>query len=298
MEDAGHFPVLLEAVVEMLAPAGRHVIIDCTVGQGGHAEALLEAAGREAVLIGLDVDRSNLLKTKERLARFGSRVRLFEANFADLDEVLAEAGRTRADAVVADLGVASSQLDDPARGFSFQVDGPLDMRMGGEGPTAADLVGGLSERELAELFRRYGQERNSRRIAAAVVRARRRERIVRTTQLARIIAAAALGRRPGRRRIHPATRCFLALRIAVNHELDNLRRLLEKLPALLSVGGRAAVISFHSLEDGPVKRAFAAAARAGSHRVLTPKPRRPTDEEVARNPRSRSGKLRAIERIR
>ena len=140
MEDAGHFPVLLDEVLELLAPERCSRIVDCTVGLGGHAEAILQAAGRDAVLIGVDLDESNLLKTKERLARFGTRVRLFEANFADLDEVLDEAGVDSVDAILADLGVASVQLDDPARGFSFRADGPLDMRLRREGPTAADLV--------------------------------------------------------------------------------------------------------------------------------------------------------------
>jgi 16S rRNA (cytosine1402-N4)-methyltransferase len=298
MDDAGHFPVLLGEVLELLAPAGRSRLVDCTIGLGGHAEALLDAAGPEAVLIGIDLDESNLLKTKERLSRFGPRVRLFEASFADLEAVLAEAGLTSADAVLADLGVASSQLDDPQRGFSFQVDGPLDMRMRREGPTAAELVNTLREAELADLIRRYGEERRSRRIASAIVRARRAGRITRTVQLARIVASAAGGRRGGRRAIHPATRSFMALRIAVNRELEHLQRLLDRLPQVLSVGGRAAVISFHSLEDRLVKRGFAAAAKAGTHRLLTVKPRTPSSEEVARNPRSRSAKLRAVERIR
>jgi 16S rRNA (cytosine1402-N4)-methyltransferase len=296
MEDAGHFPVLLDDVVELLAPPGRRTLVDCTVGLGGHAEALL-AAGGDARLIGIDLDEPNLLKTKERLARFGARVRLFEADFADLEAVLAEAEVTSADAMLADLGLASTQLDDPQRGFSFQADGPLDMRIRREGPTAADLVNGLSEPELADVIRRYGEDRHSRRIARAIVRARRRQRIGRTVDLARIVSeAAGPGRR--RRRIHPATRTFLALRIAVNRELESLRKLLAVMPHRLSPGGRAAVISFHSLEDRLVKRAFVAAARAGTHRLLTPKPRTPGEDEIARNPRSRSAKLRAIERIR
>lgn len=296
MDDAGHFPVMLDEVVQLAAPAGRRTLVDCTVGLGGHAEALLSAAGPGALLIGVDLDESNLLKTKERLRRFGARVRLFEANFAELDAVLAEAELASADVILADLGVASSQLDDPARGFSFQVDSPLDMRFGRRGPTAAELVNESGEAELAELLYRFGQERHSRRIARAIVRARRRERIERTGQLARIIASATPGGRRGR--IHPATRSFMAIRIAVNHELENLQCLLEQIRRLLSVGGRAVVISFHSLEDRLVKQAFAAAARAGTHQLLTPKPRTPGSDEIAENPRSRSAKLRAIERIR
>ena len=297
MDDAGHFPVLLDEVVQHLAPAGRRTIVDCTVGLGGHAEALLEAAGPAARLIGVDLDESNLLKTKERLARFGARVRLFEANFAELEAVLAEAEVASVDAAVADLGVSSAQLSDPERGFSFQLDGPLDMRMRRQGPTAEELVNSGSEAGLADLISRYGQERHARRIARAIVRGRRRERICRTAELAWIVAGAVRRARPGRGRIHPATRTFMAIRIAVNGELENLQRLLERLPQLLSVGGRAAVISFHSLEDRLVKRCFAAAAEAGTHRLPTPKPLTPSRDEIARNPRSRSAKLRTLERI-
>ena len=292
-----HFPVMLTEVLELLAPARPRLILDCTVGLGGHAEALLERTGAEAELVGIDLDQSNLLKTKERLARFGERVRLFQANFADAEEVLAAAGHRAADAVLADLGVASSQLDDPARGFSFQLDGPLDMRMGSEGPTAADLVNGLSEAELAEAIRRYGDERFSKRIARAIVRARRDCPIRRTAELARVVREAYPPPARHRSRIDPATRTFQAIRILVNRELENLAMLLEKLPRLLSRGGRAVVISFHSGEDRLVKRAFAAAERAGRCRLLTPRVRRPGAEEVGRNPPSRSARLRAIERI-
>ncbi len=297
MDDAGHVPVLLEEVLELLAPSGRAVLVDCTIGLGGHAEALLSAAGDDARLIGIDLDQSNLLKTKERLARFGARVRLFEANFAELDVVLGEAGADSADAVLADLGVATSQLADPDRGFSFQADGPLDMRMQRSGPTAAELVNRLDESELAELIWRYGEDRHSRRIARAIAQARRDAPVQRTGQLAEIVTRA-VPKRPGRRGIHPATRTFQALRVEVNRELENLDALLEKLPGLLSAGGRAAVISFHSLEDRAVKRAFSAAAREGTHRLLTRKPLTPGADELARNPPSRSAKLRGIERIR
>ena len=295
MEDAGHFPVLLEEVLELLAPEGKRILVDCTVGLGGHAEALLAAAGEQAQLIGVDLDERNLLKTKERLAPFGARVRLFQANFTDLDEVLAEAGVESADVILADLGVASTQLDDPARGFSFQTDGPLDMRMGAEGPTAAELVNRLAEADLADLIWRYGEERHSRRVARAIVAARKAEPINRTGRLAKIVAAAVRGRPGG---IHPATRTFQALRIEVNRELANLERLLELLPASLSVGGRAAVISFHSLEDRPVKQAFGMAAEGGRCRLLSKKPVTAGPDERAANPRCRSAKLRGIERIR
>ncbi len=298
MDDAGHLPVMLDEVLELLAPRCGQTIIDCTVGLGGHAEAMLDAAGADATLIGIDLDESNLLKTKERLSHLAGRVRLFRANFADICDVMAEAGVSSVDAVLADLGMSSSQLDDPDRGFSFQADGPLDMRYGREGPSAADLVNTLGEAELADLIYRYGQDRHSRRIARAIVRARGREPIERTRRLAQIVAAA-MPHKPTRRRktIHPATRTFQALRIAVNGELESLERLLEKLPGIMSVGGRAAVISFHSLEDRLVKRAFAAAVESGTHRLLNRKPRTAGLDEVGENPRSRSAKLRAIERL-
>jgi len=297
MDDAGHFPVLCKEVTELLAVRGKGTLLDCTVGAGGHAESLLEAAGGEAMLIGIDLDESNLLKTKDRLARFGGRVRLFAANFADVADVLTEAGVERVDALLADLGVASTQLDDPSRGFSFQADGPLDMRLKPEGPTAADAVNTLSEKELADLIRRLGEERFSRRIARAIVRQRRRERIASTAQLAEIVRRAVPPAR-GRRRIHPATLTFQALRVRVNRELESLAALLERIPSVLNVGGRAAVISFHSLEDRLVKRSFASAVESGSFRSLAPKPIRPGPEEIETNPRSRSAKLRVMERIR
>jgi 16S rRNA (cytosine1402-N4)-methyltransferase len=294
MDDAGHVPVLVAEAMDLLRPAGRKVLVDCTVGLGGHAEALLSLADAEALLIGIDVDESNLRRTKARLARFSGRFRLFQANFADLKLVLAEAGVQRVDALLADLGVSSTQLDEPGRGFSFQVDGPLDMRMGSEGQTAADLVKYLSEKQLADIIWRYGEERHSRRISRAIVDTRHSVPITSTVQLADIVTRAAPPARWGE--IHPATRTFQALRIAVNHELDSLEKLLGMLPDVLTVGSRAAVISFHSLEDRLVKQAFNAAAQSERFLVLTRKPVTASDDETRRNPRSRSAKLRALER--
>jgi 16S rRNA (cytosine1402-N4)-methyltransferase len=293
-----HRPVLVSDVVALLEPVlgPRRVCVDCTVGQGGHAEALL-AASEGTQLLGLDVDEDNLRVAGARLERFGPRFRLFHANFADLRDVLAAAGVAAADALLADLGVASSQLDDPARGFSFAADGPLDMRMDRSGGrTAAELVNSLGEAELADLIFRYGQERYSRRIARAIVQCRRRGRIERTVDLAAVVAAAypAPARR-SRRGVHPATRTFQALRIAVNDELAHLDALLAALPEVLSAGGRAAVISFHSLEDRRVKQAFAALGRSGRAEILTKKPITPSDQELSDNPRSRSAKLRGLE---
>jgi len=294
-----HLPVLKEAVLELLSPSGRRVLLDCTVGLGGHAEALLEAAGQDAQLIGIDLDEGNLRLTKDRLARFGGRVRLFQASFSDAGEVLAEAGVAAADVVLADLGVSSNQLDEPGRGFCFSADGPLDMRMDrGAGRTAGELVGTLGEKELADVIYEYGQERFSRRIARAIVAARGKEPIESTARLARIVAGAMPAPvRRTRKGVHPATRTFQALRIAVNDELGRLDALLASLGDLMAPGGRAAIISFHSLEDRRVKHAFADMRESGRFRLLTRRPITAAEDEIANNPRSRSAKLRGIERI-
>jgi 16S rRNA (cytosine1402-N4)-methyltransferase len=293
---AAHRPVLREQVLRLLAPDRGRVLLDCTIGTGGHAQAMLAAAGTDARLIGIDLDRELLAAARERLAAFAGRVRLFQANFRDVREVLDEAGIDAADVVLADLGVSSSQLDDAQRGLSFSSDGPLDMRLDrGSGRTAAELVARLGEKRLADLIYAYGQERYSRRIARAIVDARKTERIERTSALARIVAGAVpAAARRSRRGVHPATRTFQALRIAVNDELSSLEGLLSALPGVLAAGGRAAVISFHSLEDARVKSAFAQLAREGRAELLTRKPIRPTAAEVSENPRSRSAKLRGI----
>lgn len=296
--DALHRPVLVGEVADLLGPTGGELIVDCTVGLGGHAAELLSRAGRDARLIGIDLDADNLVRARRRLEPF-EHVRLFQANFADVEAVLVEADEAAADVLLADLGAASTQLDDAERGFSFQGDGPLDMRMDrGAGQTAADLVNALSERRLADLIYEFGQERFSRRIARAIVAARKRGPILRTGELSKIVVRAVpAAARQRRRGAHPATRTFQALRIAVNDELRNLETLLEKLPDVLAAGGRAAVISFHSLEDGRVKRAFASLKSAGLAEVLTPKPLTASDDEIAASPRSRSAKLRVIRRI-
>jgi len=297
-EASAHKPVLLSAVVELLRPGEAEWIVDCTVGLGGHAEALLAAGG--GGLIALDRDAGNLRAAKRRLSggapASGPPRRFFHGSFAHLREVLDQAGVTAVDALVADLGVASNQLADPRRGLSFLLPGPLDMRLDVEadGPTAADLVHGLSERELADLLYRNGQERRSRQIARAIVAARRRGPIAGTVALAEIVSAAVGGRRGAK--IHPATRTFQALRIAVNDELGALDALLAALPAVLSPGGRAAIISFHSLEDRRVKMAFTHMKSSNLGRIVTTKPIVPDDEEMEANPRSRSAKLRCVQR--
>jgi 16S rRNA (cytosine1402-N4)-methyltransferase len=296
---AGHTPVLRDEVVELLGPRARAVLLDCTIGPGGHAEALLEAAGRDAVLIGVDLDADALRLARSRLRRFGRRVRLFHADHGQIDAVLGEANVPAADAILADLGVSTRQLADPQRGLSFQADGPLDMRLDRRRRrTAADVVNQLAEGKLADVIYAYGEERYSRRIARRIVAARRRAAIRTTAELADIVARAlpAPARRT-RRGVHPATRTFQALRIYVNGLLESLDALLSRLPACLAVGGRAAIISFQSLEDRRVKRAFAEWASAGSARRLTRKVIRPTSDEAARNPASRSAKLRGIERL-
>ena len=298
-DQPGHFPVLRQEVLDTLAPQGRRVLLDCTVGLGGHSEALLEAAGEGSQLIGIDLDEANLAGARQRLSRFAGRVRLFKANFSQADEVIQHAGVEAVDLIIADLGIASTQLDDPSRGLSFMADGPLDMRLDVTADrTAADLINHLGEQELADVIYRYGEERYSRRIAAAIVAARKTARVERTSQLEQIVfhAMPAAVRR-SREGAHPATRTFQALRIAVNHELESLEKLLALLPGLLTTGGRAGIISFHSLEDRLVKRFFLDWASRFTGKIVTRKPITPNADEIVRNPRSRSAKLRVIEKV-
>jgi 16S rRNA (cytosine1402-N4)-methyltransferase len=288
-DDAPHEPAMVAEVVDLLV-AGRSGtggrVADMTVGAGGHAEALLQAGvGR---VIGFDRDPQALHIARERLARYGDRFTAVHRRFSQVGEAEATGPLQ---GVLFDLGVSSMQLDEPARGFGYRVDGPLDMRMGGSDVTAADLVNDLPESALADLLFEYGQEHRSRRIAAAIVRARQRARIETTDQLAGVIVGA-VGPRPGGP--HPARRTFQALRIAVNRELEELAASLPRAVGLLGPGGRVVVLSYHSLEDGIVKRAFREDDRL---RVLTKKPIRPTPEETARNPRARSAKLRAAELV-
>ena len=297
----GHVPVLLQEVVELLLGDGRRAVsvVDCTVGLGGHAEALLRAGPGEGCLTGMDADAGNLRLAKRRLEPFGQRVRLFEADFADIRDVLDEVGIDAADAILADLGVASNQLDDPERGFSFSADGPLDMRLNrSTGRNASDLVNALGEGELADLIFEYGQERYSRRVARAIARARISRPILSTKALADIVRRAIpRADRGGRKGVDAATRTFQALRIAVNDELGSLDKLLEVLPDVLNVGGRACVIAFHSLEDRRVKRAFSDWSATGRARVITKKPLTASLAEQTANNRSRSAKLRCVERV-
>jgi len=304
-----HVPVLLAETLEYLAPERGGVFVDGTVGLGGHAEALL-GASPDVQLIGIDRDREALARAAERLAGFGPRVRLVQANFHQLMATLAGLGVRAIAGFLADLGVSSLQLETPGRGFSFRFDGPLDMRMGLSETTAADLVNQASEGELATIFRDYGEERHARRIARAIARARMEKPIGTTGELKALVDAAKGARALREERIDPATRVFQALRIAVNQELAGLERCIEEAVELLESGGRLVVISYHSLEDRIVKSTLRDLARGevdpvtGRSRsetqlieVLTRKPVRPTESEVDLNPRSRSAKLRAARRL-
>lgn len=304
-----HQPVLTDRVVELLAPAGPGLLVDATVGLGGHAEALLRAEP-ELQLVGLDRDPQALTRAGERLQPFGDRVQLVEETFDRLPLVLRRLGLGAPVAVLADIGCSSLQLDSAERGFSFASDGPLDMRMGGTGPTAADLLERAEWEELVRILRDYGEERRARAVARAIVRRREQDPLRTTAQLSRLVQDVIGGRE---RRIHPATRTFQALRIAVNDELGQLERFLEPAIRSLKTGGRIAVISFHSLEDRIVKHTLRRLAgrctcppdfpvcRCNPQRVvevLTRSPIRPDEEEIGRNPRARSARLRAAQKRR
>lgn len=290
--------MLVAEVLACLAPRAGQQVLDCTVGLGGHAWVLAERIRPGGQLIGLDCDEDNIRQASARLAGLTSWVHLVRANFTDADAVLARLGVERVELMLADLGFSSNQMDDPQRGFSFQRDGPLDMRLDpSQRLTACELVNRLTESELADLIYERGQERHSRRIAKRICQARRSGRLNSTVGLAKLVASA-VGVDPSSRRdkIHPATRTFLALRLAVNEELENLKTLLSKAPGLLRADGRLAVISFHSLEDGLVKADFRRREAEGLYRIVTKKPVLASPVERRQNPRSRSAKLRVVER--
>lgn len=307
-----HEPALLRETVGFLAPRSGATMVDATLGSGGHAEALLEALAPDGRLLGIDCDPAALEIAGRRLARFGDRFTLLHGDHTDLVKLLQGTGVFVVDGILFDLGVSSMQLDDPARGFSFLADGPLDMRMDpGSALTAERFLADCSEQELQRVLRSYGEERMARAIARAVVRERAREPIRRTAQLAAVVERV-LGPGAKRFRIHPATRTFQALRIAVNGEVEGLGPLVTDAVSILRRGGRVAAISYHSLEDRAIKRAFRTLAerctcprglpvcgcgRENLLRVLTTKAVRPAAEEVAGNPRSRSARLRVAERL-
>jgi 16S rRNA (cytosine1402-N4)-methyltransferase len=294
LPSARHVAVLASEVIELLAPAPGQVLVDATVGAGGHTRLVAERVAPTGRVIGLDRDAAMLELARPGLT--GRPVTLVQENFDHLPQVLAELGIPQVDGVLADLGFSSDQLETPARGLSFQQDGPLDMRLNPEsgGETAADLLRRLSERDLADLIYQYGEERFSRRIARRIVETRKQTPFETTGQLAELVRRCVPRPRGHRPSIDPATRTFQALRIAVNDELGALDRLLAALPACVKPGGRAVLISFHSLEDRRVKQAFRDRA---IWEVLTRKPLQATEEETRNNPRSRSAKLRAAKRI-
>lgn len=283
-----HYPVLLKEVVEYLAIRPEGVYLDCTLGAAGYAEAILSrlTTGR---LIAVDWDETALEAARKKLARYGDQVTFHHGGYG---EIVQAVGDARPAGAVADLGLSRNQIEDPERGFSFQYDGPLDMRFDRRRDlTAEQIVNYWDERDIASALFTLGGERRSRRIAGAIVRGRP----VRSTRhLAELIERVVP--RTHRDRIHPATRTFQALRIAVNDELGQLDRLLEAAPPLLEAGGRLVVVSFHSLEDGRVKHAFRRWERGGGYDVVTRRPARPSDEEIAENPASRGAKLRVLER--
>jgi len=291
-----HVPVMTDAVLRHLQPERGGLFVDCTVGLGGHASAMLAAGATR--LIGLDRDRDALSVAATAIAPWKDRAELVHADYRSLTDVLDQRHIPLIDGALADLGVSSMQFDAPGRGFSFQRDEPLDMRMDrSQGETAAELVARTSEEDLANAIFRYGEERASRRIARAIVAARREQPIATTGALAAIVRRV-MPRRP-HMRIDPATRTFQALRIWANQELDGLDRFIEATVGRLRAGGRLAIITFHSLEDRIVKHTFRAlAGRDGAVlNILTKKPIVPDEDEVRRNPRARSAKLRAAERI-
>ncbi|MFL5293165.1 MAG: 16S rRNA (cytosine(1402)-N(4))-methyltransferase RsmH [Myxococcales bacterium] len=304
-----HRPVLLRETVELLAPDPGKIYLDATVGGGGHAEALLAAGAR---VIGLDQDPRALEAARSRLASYGERFAVEHANFREAAEVLDRRGISQVDGVLVDLGVSSHQLDDAERGFSFQRPGPLDMRMDPtRGAPLSERLGEWDEKELSAILRDLGEERFARPIARRIVSEHGRGTLTDTAKLAEVVASA-IPRKAWPRAIHPATRTFQALRLAVNDELGALSDFLAALPRFVARGGRAAAIAFHSLEDRMVKQAFArlatgcicpprlpvcACGRTAAWRVLTKKAVQASDAEQAENPRARSARLRAVERL-
>jgi 16S rRNA (cytosine1402-N4)-methyltransferase len=304
-----HEPVLFNEVLESLVPSRSDgTMVDATVGLGGHAEGLLERHP-DVRLIGIDRDPDALERSRQRLSRFGDRVTLVRGRHESLIDILKQSGVDCVSGLLADLGVSSMQLDDAARGFSFRFDAPLDMRMGRDGRAAADLVNDLDEHELATILRDYGEEPMARRIARAIVTARGEAPIETTTRLAEVIRTV---KRPRYNEIDPSTLTFQALRIATNEELVGLDRFVDDAVSVLETGARIAIIAFHSLEDRIIKRAFRRlrgectcppgmpVCGCGAQeivKVLTGRPLTASEEEIARNPRSRSAKLRVAERL-
>jgi 16S rRNA (cytosine1402-N4)-methyltransferase len=292
-QDTLHVPVMLEEVLQVLEPRTGGLYLDGTLGSGGYAEAILRASEPDGRVIGLDLDPLAIQRAGERLALFGDRFRAVHAGFHDASAVLESLGIDAVDGVALDLGLSSMQLDDPERGFSFRFDSPLDMRFDTKsGEQLADYLGKVSMTDLEEILESYGEERYGRKLARGILQARDRGTLNNTADLVAVVSRI-LGRRRGK--IHPATRTFQALRIAVNRELENLSTALDRMPPLLKKGAVFCVVSYHSLEDRLVKFSFRAKSKgSGQWSLMTPKPMRPTVEETKRNPRARSARLRAI----
>lgn len=292
MSELSHIPVLLEECLEALAPRSGGVYVDATLGRAGHSRAILDASAPDGRLVAIDRDATAVIEGREKLASYGARAEIVHSDFGRIPDVLAELGITGVEGILADIGVSSPQLDDPERGFSFRREGPLDMRMDTSyGETALEMIDRLPEDELADVIYQLGEERKSRPIARRIKEALADDELRTTDDLRRAVHRATGGKRG---RIDPATRTFQALRIAVNAELEQLERLIAAIPDLLVDGGVAAIISFHSLEDRIVKWAFRNDDR------LEPLSKRPivaTEEERAKNPRSRSAKLRTARRV-
>ena len=299
MEGGTHLPVLVAEVLHYLNCQPDRIYVDATVGSGGHARRILEKSAPTGKVIGLDCDAAAIARAKQNLDSFGERFLPIQKNFRDLQEVLHSLSIPAVDGILADLGVSSEQLDDPKRGISFRWEAPLDMRLDLEGPlTAQELIRRLSAEEMEKILRELGEERWAGRIAKAIARQRRVRPLRTTGDLLQVIQGAIPSYRT---RIHPATRTFQALRIAVNEELTSLETFLQECPDLLKPGGRLGVISFHSLEDRIVKEHFRKWGKRGKgetspFRILTPKPVSPSSGETRSNPRARSAKLRAIEK--
>jgi len=293
-----HIPVLAKTLAEQIKLPQDAVMVDATIGQGGHSEMFGRTLGPEGVLVGLDVDKGSVQRAQEKLKGLKCRVIVLNANFAQISEQVHKQGIEKVDFILADLGVCSAQLVDTETGLSFQTNMPLDMRMDKRLTTsAADIVNYTDEKSLADLIYKFGEDRASRRIARFIAEYRRNQPIMTTEQLATIVCKA-LGQPAQKRRskIHPATRTFQALRIAVNRELENLEKLLDSAVDLLKKNGRIAVISFHSLEDRLVKNNFRENTKRDIYRIITKKPIVPMNEETADNPRARSAKLRIAQR--
>lgn len=295
-EQVCHIPVMLNEVIEYLQPKPGHIIVDGTLGLGGHAEVIADIIGPQGQLIGIDRDAQALEQARENLKKYRDRCHFVHRDYRYMDKILETLNIQKVDGVLLDLGLSSFQLDNPERGFSFRNDGPLDMRMDQDSPLSAfDLVNSLSEKEISSILKEFGQERWHQRIARYVVHQRSQKPIETTKELSDIVLRA-MPHGKKREKIHPATRTFQAVRIAVNRELEGLEEALDKCTDVLKIGARIAVIAFHSLEDRIVKQKFRSLAKCGNLNLVVKKPLRPGEGEAGVNPRARSARLRIAER--